>query len=53
LREGPAVLAQVDLQLGLVREAIQDLEAALRASPDDAAVARALAQAKSALGGKR
>jgi len=47
-----ALLAEVDLRLGLVAEACDEFSAALKLKPDDAALHRALDSARSSLGGK-
>jgi hypothetical protein len=47
-----ALLAEVDLESGLVREAIDGFHAALELEPQDAAIQRNLVRAQSALAGK-
>jgi len=52
VESNPALLAEVDLEDGLLREAIGEFHAALQANPADAAARRRLARAESALAGK-
>jgi hypothetical protein len=47
-----ALLAEVDFESGLVREAIDGLQAALRLAPQDAAIKRDLDRVQAALAGK-
>jgi hypothetical protein len=52
LADGSALLAEVDLACGLVREAIAGFQAALKLKPDDPALSRGLHRAEFALAGK-
>lgn len=47
-----ALLAEVDFESGLVREAIDGFQAALRLAPEDAAITRHLDRVQAALAGK-
>jgi hypothetical protein len=52
LGSNPALLAEVDFEAGLVREAIEEFTAAVHANPADTAAKRGLEIARSALAGK-